>query len=162
MPAFVVRVNRHARIPLRTQENAIAVLRGLGEAFITPAAPDHFRLRYRHRPAHRKAGALAGLQRRRQVQPHHGIHHGKRQWLACRIRNGQLIEAALPLLHALGTLNRVWVHFLAGHRPTQRGYRVAPVDVLVQLQPQVTQAVGRVVAITHACAAGQDFGVFVQ
>ena len=163
MPALIVRIDGQTREPLGGQEQAVAVLVRFGETFIAAASADHIGLGQGQAEIDGEGKALAGSERPRQFDPHHGIDDGEGQVPAVRAGHLQVVEATFPVLHALHPQ-----HFIDADRvrggvgPAALGQGVAAIVLLVQQQPQIAEGVGRMVGVGHRLAAGQGAACLVQ
>ena len=163
MPALIVGIDGQAREPLGGQEQAVAVLAGPGETLIAATATDHIGLGQGQAEIDGEGEALAGRQRAGQLDPHHGVDDGEGQGLAVRPGHLQVVEAALPVLHALDPQHLVDADRVRGGvGAAALGQGVAAIVLLVQQQPEVAEGIGRMVGVGHRLAARQGAGGLVQ
>ena len=163
MPALIVRIDRQTREPLGRQEDAVAILAGLGETLIAAAAADDVGFGQRQAEVDVEGKALAGRQRARQFDPHHRVDDGEGQGLAVRAGDLHVVEAALPVLHPLHPQHLIDADGVGGRvGPAALGQRGAAIVLLVEQQPEIAQGVGGVVGVGHRLATRQRPARLVQ
>ena len=168
LPASRVVIGRHAREPLRHFEQGVLVV----EDFIAGASAQHLLFIDAVIPVDPEDEVLARFQGLRQVDAHHGAVDNVLQRLAVRAFQGTDMEAALEVAAREDAAQAFELHRLVARRFGPRLARrrrahaarvgIGLVDILVQLQPQVAEGVGRLVMVGDAAAAGDFAFGFVQ
>ena len=169
LPANGVVIRGHARKPLRDLENRVLVI---FKIFIAGALDQHLLVIDLIRPVDAKADALAGRQRHRQIDAQHGLVDHIRQRLAVGRFHGGELEAAVEFSARMESAQVFeFQRFFFGaaepglaRRRAQYAalVRILAQAILVQLQPQIREAVRRAVVIGDLLA-GRDFAArFVQ
>ncbi len=179
VPAFVVRIDHHAREPLGEQEDVVpALARIIGEVLVTRTRVDGVFLDDVERPLDDKFARLTRSQRCWQIDPHQRADDGVRQLSARQRGHGADVIAILVVGHCLlaaqlleGQLGRLAAGTQRHLRPAppgaaerigQFGHRIGFEDVLIKLHPQPRQAVRRIVGVPHRRARGDAALGFVQ
>ncbi len=162
VPAFIIRIDGGAREPLRGQEQAIAILIRLGEAFIAGTSADHPCFDQRHAEFNLHAGGCAAGQRGRQIDAQQRVHHGELQRPAGGISHLGDGEAALPFLEAHGTAHAGHADLAARRHGFGAFSDGIALGILIQQQPQIFQRIRAVVVIGHGLRPADRAGGFVQ
>jgi hypothetical protein len=172
VPAFVVRIDHHAREPLRHQEDVVAALaRIIGEMFEARTRHHRVFLDDVEGPFDHEFGRRARGERLGQIDPHQRADDGVRH-----IRPGQRLHRAKYHSHnhcrpspAGGAVrpSKAWsarTRTQRDLRPAPSGaaesigqfrHRIALEDVLVELHPQPRQAIWRIVGVADGGLGGQ-------
>src|SRR5450830_1915105 len=151
LPAVYVVIHGGARVPLR-----VLVLPAVLELLLLPSAVTSA-VRDFVRPVDSHLHGLAGAERRVEVHAKLGAVEGvvRIRALAGRIDElnaGQRVTT-LEVAHQVAAHPRIdGLRERAGHHGRAR---IGPLDILVELEPQVRQLVGRVVVVGHYFAAVQ-------
>ena len=149
-PAGVVGVSRHAGEPLGDGVDVVAVFL---EELVAGAGHDPFRVIDRIGPGDPEDEVIAGLQRLGEVEAQHGLHDRVRQAAPFGVGEpGDLQFAVIfligeqPVEGGVAELLEVHAAFLIGGRA---GVGALGEVVLIQLDPEVFQGVGRSVVVSH-------------
>jgi hypothetical protein len=168
LPAVDVVVGRHAREPLGDLEQVVLVV----ELFVAGAAAEDLRLGDVVAPVDAEGHARARLQALRQVDAHHRLVDDVVQRAPAAILDGLDVEAAREGARLEGAADRVEFHagfrrraFPGVARRQDRGgarVRTRLVDVLVELDPQVSEGVRGIVVIRDRLGAADRALALVQ
>ncbi len=159
VPALVVGIRHHPRIPLGHQEDVVAVL----EVLVARAGAHRVLFHELVAPVDAESGRVTAAEGCGEVDAHQGAVDHVGQRLAPGVGHPGDAVAAVEALQVLQTPHLVIgdaVRFRQGAGP--RIHRVAAEAVLVELQPEIPQGVGRTVGVGDGFAAGDHPPCFVQ
>ena len=170
LPAGVVGVGGEAGEPLR-QEVLVGVV--LREVFVAAAGADRRFVDDVEREVEGQLHRLAGLQRLREVDAHHGVVDGAAQRPTRAVPHRAHLVAVAAVLEGLMAAHRREAEAVPGTaavppRARVRGDfgaardRVVLEDVLVELQPEVGQRVGRPVDVGDRLRSGDAVQLLVE
>jgi len=151
LPALVVGIAGHARVPLG---NFVDVVLVLGKVLVAAARANGDAVEDVVLPVDAEGKGPSRLQRRRQVEAHHGFDDLVGEWVAVLVGHFAQGDATLefPACQHVGQ-GPVGKFLEVGRRVGEHVVRVRPETVLVQLQPDIGQGVRRQVVVGHAFAA---------
>ena len=165
LPTRGVGVGHHARKPLGNLVDVVALFATLIlEVLETSAAADQFRVIDLVMPLNVERELLAVSKRLGQIHSHHRLDDAVLQRLLERVNHRLNLEGSVKCLSRLDSVQRVERH--AAHRrwgrSGQHGIGVRGKQIPVQLEPQVSQSVRRVVVISDLFATANRLIVIVQ
>ena len=162
-PAGVVGVGRHAGKPLGDGVDMVAV--GL-EELVAGAGHDALRVIDRIGPGDPEDEVFAGFQRFGQIEAQHGLHDRVRQAASFGVRESGDLQFAVVLLVGEQTIKGGVAEFLEVDAPFLigggAGVGALGEVVLIQLDPEIFQRIGRSVMVGHLRLGGEGLLLVVE